>query len=350
MEKIEPVRASLESIARKSPITLRFVGLAVALLAVPAVPWATPQSRNDLSHQIFETMLKVQGTKPGFRPVHANGIVCQGSFIATPAAATLSVAGHLQGAKVPVAVRFSDGAPDPSIPDNSPNASPRGMAIRFKPPGGAETDIVSISHNGFIVGSGEEFLALQQAIVATEPSKPHPWPVEQFLGAHPRALKFVQDGKAMPDSFATESFFGNSAFVFVNKAGAKQAFRYQILPVAGAHNLSDADLATRSPDYLFAELKTRLAKGPVKFRLVAQLPGPEDSTDDSSIVWPADRKTVELGTITITTVVADNDTAQKALAFTPILLTTGIELSDDPLPALRGDVYALSAAHRMTVK
>jgi len=36
----------------------------------------------------------------------------------------------------------------------------------------------------------------------------------------------------------------------------------------------------------------------------------------------------------------------KALAYDPTYLTDGIELSDDPLPALLSSVYALSAKHR----
>jgi catalase len=346
MENTKEARFWLQSLACKLRMPLGLIAFAVATLFVQASLWAAPQSSADLSQQIFDTMLKVHGAQPRTRPVHAKGIVCQGTFAPSPAAAGLSSAAHLQAAKTAVTVRFSDGAPDPSIPDNSPNAYPRGVAIRFALPGGERTDIVAISHNGFVVGSGEEFLALQQSIVATDPSKPHPWPVEQFLGAHPRALKFVQDGKPTPDSFATESFYGNNAFAFVNKKGAKQAFRYQILPVAGSHYLDDASVASKSPEYLFDELKARLAKGPVKFRLVAQLPGPGDTTNDSSMVWPADRKTVDLGTITISSVVADSDAAQKALAFDPVLLTTGIELSDDPLPELRSAVYGLSAMHR----
>jgi catalase len=342
----EAIRFLLKSLACRLRMPLGLIALVAAGLFAPASLWAAPQASNDLSQQIFDTMLKVHGTQPRTRPVHGKGIVCEGTFAPSPAAAAISSAAHFQAAKTPVTVRFSDGAPDPSIPDNSPNAYPRGVAIRFTLPGGERTDIVALSHNGFIVGSGEEFLALQQSIVATDPSKPHPWPVEQFIGAHPRALKFVQDGKPTPDSFATESFYGNNAFVFVDKNGAKQAFRYQILPVAGSHYLDDAAVASKSPDFLFDELKARLAKGPVKFRLVAQLPGPGDPTNDSSMVWPADRKTVDLGTITLSTVVANSDAAQKALAFDPVLLTTGIELSDDPLPELRSAVYGLSAMHR----
>jgi catalase len=305
-----------------------------------------PPAGKDLAHQIFDTMIQVHGVKPGFRPVHAKGIVCQGTFTPSREAEDLSKAAHFQEASVPVTVRFSDGAPDPAIPDNSPNAGPRGMAIRFKLPGSGETDIVAMSHNGFVVGTGEEFLALQKAIVATDPGKPHPWPIEVFLTEHPSALRFVQENKVAPASFATEAFFSNDSFIFVNKLGEKRTGRYQIVPIAGRHNLSEAKAKTMSANFLFDELKTHLAKKPIKFHLVVQLPNPGDSTKDPSLAWPDDRKTIEVGTISITSVVADSDAVEKELAYDPVNLTDGIELSDDPFPALRSRVYALSVKHR----
>lgn len=81
------------------------------------------------------------------RFIHAKGIVCQGSFEASPEAAAISRAAHLAGQRVPVMVRFSDGAPDLTVSDSSEEASPRGMAIRFE--GERPTDIMAISHNGF---------------------------------------------------------------------------------------------------------------------------------------------------------------------------------------------------------
>jgi catalase len=300
----------------------------------------------DLAQQIFDLMLRAPGIKPGFRPLHAKGIVCQGTFTPSRDAAAISKAAHFQGGSVPVTVRFSDGAPDPSLPDNSLDGGPRGMAVRFKLPGDGKTDIVAISHNGFIVGTGEEFLALQQAIVATDPSKPHPWPIEEFLGTHPRALKFVQEIRVIPASFATESFFSNDSFLFVNKNGVKQAGRYQILPDAGPQHLSEAEAKAKSADFLMQELKTRLATGPIKFRLVVQLPNAGDPTNDPSLVWPDDRKTIQVGTISIASVVADSAGAERKLVFDPTHLTDGIELSDDPLPALRARVYSLSATRR----
>lgn len=150
----------------------------------------------------------------------------------------------------------------------------------------------------------------------------------------------------IPASLATEAFFANDAFIFVNKDGVKQAGRYKILPVAGQHDLSDAEAKAKPADFLFDDLKTRLTNGPVKFCLVVQLPNTGDPTSDPSLVWPDDRKTIEVGTISITSAVADSAAAEKPLAYDPTNLTDGIDLSDDPLPALRSDVYALSVKYR----
>ena len=300
----------------------------------------------DLAQQIFDTMIQVHGERPGYRPVHAKGIVCQGTFAPSGEAATLSKAADFQGDSVPVTARFSAGPPDPFIPDNSPDAGPRGIAIRFQLPGSGITDIVAMSHNGFVVGSGEEFLALHKAVVATDPSKPHPWPIEAFLSTHPRALKFVMENRVVPASFATEAFFSNDSFVFVNKDGARQAGRYQIVPVAGRRDLSEEEAKTKSADFLVQDLKTRLATGPIKFHLVVQLPNAGDRTDDPSLVWPDNRKSIDVGTVSIISVAADSAGVERSIVYDPTHLTDGIELSDDPLPALRARVYSLSASYR----
>ena len=166
------------------------------------------------------------------------------------------------------------------------------------------------------------------------------------LGGRPLALKFVQDNQVIPVSFANDAFFSNDAFIFVNKAGVKQAGRYKILPVAGQHNLSDAEAKARPANFLIDDLKTRLATSPVDFRLVIQLPNPGDPTKDPSLVWPDDRKTIDAGVISVTSVAPDSDAAEKILAYDPMNLTDGIEPSDDPLPALRSRVYAIAAKYR----
>ena len=148
-----------------------------------------------------------------------------------------------------------------------------------------------------------------------------------------------------PDSFANEEYYGVNAFVFVNKAGERQAVRYQMMPERVVH-LATADAAKQSPNFLVDELPERLKRGPVTFHLRAQLAAAGDSTKDPTIAWPNDRKVVELGVLTIDKAVPNSAEAEKKLLFLPGQLTDGIEESDDPLIDIRNGAYALSFSRR----
>jgi catalase len=77
-----------------------------------------------------------------------------------------------------------------------------------------------------------------------------------------------------------------------------------------------------------------------------QLAGDGDKVNDATEVWPDNRPTVELGVLAITAKVANNDAAQRDLAFDPLYLIDGIEASDDPLLEARSAAYAVSGRRR----
>jgi catalase len=84
----------------------------------------------------------------------------------------------------------------------------------------------------------------------------------------------------------------------------------------------------------------------VVFHVKAVLAEPGDQTKDASQPWPDDRKVVDLGVLTLTKIVPDSLEVQKKLLFLPTNLTPGIELSDDPLPAVRAAAYGVSFGRR----
>jgi len=296
-----------------------------------------------LPTQIVDLANKVDGVHPGFRAFHAKGVVVEGSFKASPEAARLSRATLFNGSTIPVTARFSDGAGVPTVPDGSP-AMPRGIAIKYHLPGGADTDMVTNSFKFFPVGTGEDFRDLLQAIVASPPTAPKPTQLEQFFGSHPNAPKAI-GSLPIPDSFADEEYHGISAFIFVSKSGQRQAVRYVVAPEKVVH-ITPEEAAKQSPDYLFDDLAQRIAQKPVVFHLKAQLAEPGDQTKDASQSWPDDRKVVDLGVLTLTKVVPNSLEAQKKLLFLPTSLTAGIELSDDPLPSVRTAAYSVSFGRR----
>lgn len=299
-----------------------------------------------LAQQAADLFIKAFGSHPGFRLAHAKGIICEGTFTASPEAAGLSRAAHFSGKSVPVIVRFSDATGIPQIPDGDPNSNPKGIAIRFKLPDGGVADIVANGQNGFPAGTPADFVGFLGSFLASAPDAPKPTPFEQFLATHPNTARFLSTPNPQPASFATYTYFANNSFTFVNVSGQRQVIRYQIVPLAGEKHLDPAVAAKQAPDFLFAEFRDRITKGAVEFRLQVQLATPNDPTNDATLVWPDDRKKVVLGTIRLNSVDPKSAETERAMIYDPTHLTDGIELSDDPLPAFRAKVYSISFARR----
>ena len=299
-----------------------------------------------LSKNVIQAFDDLNGVHPGYRPAHAKGIFLTGTFIPSPQGKTLTRAPHLLAASTPVTVRFSDFAGIPTVADNDPNgASPRGIAIRFHLGEHTHTDIIAHSVDGFPTRTAEEFVEFLHAVHASGPGAPKPAPIEVFLGSHPSALEFVQAPKPIPTSFAKESFYGVNALKYTNAEDISRYGRIRIHPEAGNEYLSTADTAAKSANFLFEEIRERVAKEPIKLIVTVQLAAEEDVVDDSTIHWPADRPIVELGTVELTNIAADGDEEKLRIIFDPIPRVDGIDPSGDPLLEPRAAVY-LMAGHR----
>lgn len=75
---------------------------------------------------------------------------------ASPEAAGLSRAAHLQGTPIPVLARLSNGAGNPKLPDYAPDV--RGLAVSFKLLDGSSTDMVAQSAPKFFNPTSDDFL------------------------------------------------------------------------------------------------------------------------------------------------------------------------------------------------
>ena len=323
---------------RKHILMASLVGLTVAL---SGYAWADDQP---IETQVVDALNKAFGAHPGFRANHAKGLVVEGTFTASSQGTVLSKALLFNGNTIPVTVRFSDATGMPNVPDGSRPANPHGMAIKFHLPDGSDTDMVLNSLKFFPVANAADFRDLLLAVAASPPDAPKPTKLEQFMTSHP-AVPAAFATATTPNSFADEEYYGIDAFIFVNKAGERQAVRYQMMPERAVH-LDKADAGKRAPDFLMDELPERLKRGSAIFHLKAQLAAAGDSTKVPTKPWPEDRKVVELGTLMVDHVVANSPEAQKTLLFLPGQLTDGIEPSDDPLIDARNGVYAVSFSRR----
>lgn len=297
----------------------------------------TPQQAVDAANEVF-------GSHPGYRALHAKGILCRGTFTATAEAGQLTRAAHMQaGQPVPVTVRFSNGAGKPDSADYAPD--PRGMAVKLYLPDGSRTDIVAQTSPRFPVRTPEAFVQLLRA------QKPPAvaWRMPLFLLRHPevlRTLPAARQGLVPPRSFATCTYYALHAFGFVNAQGEKVYVRYTFVPEAGDQRISSAEGKRLGRDYLHEEIQERLNAGPVRFTLELQLAEPGDPVDDPSAVWPEQRRRVAAGTLELTGLETGRETGGDVLVFDPTRVTDGIELSDDPVLKFRSAAYGESVARR----
>jgi catalase len=297
----------------------------------------TPQDATAAEHAAF-------GRHPGFRALHAKGIVLAGTFAASPEAPRLTRAAHLQGEPVPVTARFSNGGGNPDVSDAAPDV--RGLAVKFYLPDGARTDIVAQTAPRFPVRTPEAFVEMIRALGAGPRA---PIAFGRFLARHPEAVpKLAANAGALrpPRSYASVPYFAVHAYRFLDASGGARFGRYTLVPEQEQPRLWPHQARGRSRDFLQDELRSRLDQGPVRFSLQLQIAGPGDAVDDPSARWPATRERVTLGTVQLTDLDSERETCDDVLVFDPSRVTDGIELSDDPVLRFRPAAYSDSIRER----
>jgi catalase len=304
-------------------------------------------SIQSLAEQIVNTMRALAGPHPGYKPVHAKGVICTGKFQPSAEARKVNRAAHFQGASIPVIARFSNANGHPNVHDGQPNA--RALAVKFQLPGGKVADILCLSIEGFPARTPEEFLAfLQTQLPDPATGKASQDRVGQFVGSHPATQAFIGRlmQKPVPASYAQTQYHAEHAFHFTASDGKRQFGRYHFIPEAGESFLNPEEAGKRDRNFLRQELAARFAKGPAIFRLNLQLAAAGDSTNDPTQLWPADRPLIELGRLEITGISPTEGADERRLVFDPANVTDGIDLGDDPFPRVRSEGYSISYERR----
>lgn len=279
------------------------------------------------------------GDHPGHRTLHAKGAFYAGTFTATPAAATLSRAGHLQGDPVPVRVRWSNGGGNPRTPDKAPDV--RGMAVSFRLPDGTATDLLGQTAPRFNVRTPEAFLELVQAAA-------NPLRMPLFLARHPESIPAVLAGvraKALvsPYSYAEVTYYPVHAYKWVAGDGTESWVRYRLTPQGGREERVAGEFTGR--DRLREEILARLAAHPVRFTLEVQVAGDRDDPHDPMSVWRT--PFFDAGTIEVTGPDPEREQNGEVVVFDPTRVVDGIELSDDPILHYRAGAYSASVSRRV---
>ena len=310
------------------------IGAGAAAFAYTA-GWLSPQRLTP--GKLVAAFAPPTGVALGHRRNHAKGICFTGVFEANGAGSELSQAPVFARGQYPVLGRFNLGTADPNAPDATVRV--RGLGIRISTPDGQEWRSAMINPPVFPVSTPEAFYELLRALGSKDPNA-----IETFATAHPEFAAFGDWAKNAPwtGSYAEERFNSLNSFVFVDGSGAEHVVRWSLLPTAQPVAVSPDELAKRGPDFLEQEIARRVASAPQRWTMVVTVADSGDPSGDPSKPWPADRRTIEVGTLTAQQVQAEPDGPCRDINFDPTVLPSGMRTSDDPFPAARSAVYAKS--------
>jgi catalase len=312
---------------------------AVAVAFGYTAGWFSPQRLTP--DRLVDAFAPPTGPALGHRRNHSKGICFTGVFDANGAGTALSRAQVFSRGQYPVVGRFNFSTVDPNAPDAT--ARVRGLGLRISTPDGQEWRSAMIDPPFFPVATPQAFYALLLASGSKDPNA-----MKSFAAEHPEIAAFGGWAGSAPwtGSYAEDRYNSLNSFVFVDGGGRESVVRWSLVPAAQPVAVPHDDLAKRGPDFLEQEIVKRVSGGPQRWTMIVTIANPGDPTADPSKAWPADRRTVDVGTLVVQQIEAERDGPCRDINFDPTVLPSGMRTSDDPFPAARSAAYAKSFDRR----
>ncbi|HXZ17389.1 MAG TPA: catalase family peroxidase [Roseiarcus sp.] len=334
----EPLRPTTRSALGSLILIAAVVGFAAVAFAYVA-GWLSPQRLTP--NRLVDAFAPPSGPALGHRRNHAKGICFTGVFEANGVGSELSTATVFAKGEYPVIGRFNLGTPDPNAADATVRV--RGLGVLITTPDRQEWRLALIDPPFFPVANPDAFFALLQASASKDPAA-----MGQFAEAHPEIKAFGAWAQSAPwtGSYAEEPYNGLNAFVVTDASGAKRAVRWSLAPDAKPAPVPPEELAKRGPNFLEDEIVQRIKSGPLRWTMFLTVADPDDPTADPSKAWPADRRKIDVGSLTVREIIAEANGPCRDINYDPTVLPNGIATSDDPFPAARSSAYRVSFDRR----
>jgi len=315
------------------------IPVTVTLLFLWAGGWLAPERLT--SDKLVNVLEKSSGVHPTYRRNHAKGICVLGRFISNGNASVLSRASLFSRGETAVTGRFAIAGGNPLAPDYA--VPVRSMALLFQQANGEQWRTGMNAMPFFPVSSVEAFYQLQTATLPdTSTGKVNPNKLNAFITNHPEVKPFFAWAKQYTPStsWTSDRFNSLNAFRLIDKSGNSHLVRWSMVPAIKADPVSDAN--KHDSDFLQKDLIQRLGQGALRWDLVITLAQAGDKSNDATKAWPADRQTINAGTLVINQATPQQQGPCNDINFDPLILPDGIAASDDPILNARSSAYARS--------
>jgi len=301
--------------------------------------------------QVVGAIEKQFGTTPGQRRNHINGVCVAGSFTGDKAIQAYTSSPLFSGRQIPVIGRFSLAGGSLKIPDTARN--PRGMALEFELPQRKVQHFTMLNVPVFGAATPNSFY---DGVIANTPSpdtgKPDPEKIAAYKASHPDAQALGEYlAKNNPVvSYANSDFYSIHAFKFINKNNKTTLVKWRFVPQDGVKRFSDEELKTVAARFLDDDIMAKTKAGPVRWDMVLTIGEPSDEQINPTVYWPAERKQIRAGVLTLSSASPQQGGACEKINFDPLVMAQGIAPTNDPILLFRSPAYADSFAKRLTGK
>jgi catalase len=319
----------------------------LCLVAAAGIPLPSADAADVRPDQVIAALEQSSGVHPGQRRNHIKGTCAAGTFVGLPAARAYSRSALFGGETVPVIARFSLPGANPAALDTA--RTPRGLALEFALADGSKHHMTMLNTPVFGSSSPQTFL---NEVIAKRPTagtgKPDPERIAAFHAAHPdsRAQFEYLARHNPPTSWANSSYFGIHTFKFVNRESATTLVRWRFEPKDGEVEFTDAQLASAPQHFLESRLIERVRRGPVQWDMVVTIGKPGDAENDPTKSWPTGRQEITAGILTIVSAQPQKGAACENINFDPLVMSDGIQPTNDPVLLFRSPAYAISFGKR----
>lgn len=297
--------------------------------------------------KVVDQFQRTNGPHPGFRRNHPKGVCFSGRFDSDGAGRTISKAALFAPGATPVFGRFAIASGQPFLPDTA--MSVRSMALNFAL---ADGETWRMGMNGipvFVAATTQDLYdQLRAATPDPRTGKPDPEKLKAFMASHPASAAAMAIVKAAPlaSGFADTTYNSLNAFVFADANGHKVAVRWAMVADDPFVAAKPDPAQALHPNFQFDDVAARIRNGPIRYHLVVTIAQPGDQTRDPTRPWPADRRTLTVGTLTVDRLEDELHGPCRDVTFDPLVLPAGVEASDDPILSARSAAYAASYRRR----
>ncbi|KAI9711026.1 MAG: hypothetical protein M1820_002464 [Bogoriella megaspora] len=295
------------------------------------------------------------------RVVHAKGSGAHGYYVTTDALDDLSCADIFQkGKQCPISVRFSTVGGESGSHDCA--RDPRGFSVKFKTEEG-NWDVVANNTPVFFLRDAAKFphfIHTQKRNPATHLTHADDstlfW---DYLSQNPESIHQVMvlmGDRGIPDGYRFMHGYYGHTMKLVNKNGEWVYAQFHMKSKQGFKFITQADSATKSPDYSQKDLWNAIEKGDYPgWDLQVQTMTPKEAEElwekqkinvlDLTHIWPQKQFPLrQVGEFFLNENVKNYFAEIEQIAFSPSHLVPGIEPSADPV--LQSRLYSYSDTHR----